>query len=176
MIEIWKDITGYKGYYQVSNHGRVKSKMLWRGRGEIILKDCLNRDGYKLVSLSKSGRKKTFQVHRLVCEVFIQNQEAKEFVNHIDNDPSNNRLDNLEWCTPKENVQHSIKTNDGVWVSSFKKKKKLRQLSMNGELIRIWDSSQDVADALKVLRTNISAAARKYRGKKTAYGFIWEYA
>lgn len=120
MKEIWKDINGYNGMYQVSNLGRVKSldrkrycghknsePQLIKGR---ILKQRYDRAGYIRVKLSKNSTSKLVTLHRLLAVNFIDNPYNKPNVNHIDGDKSNNSLDNLEWCTQKENVQHSFKT------------------------------------------------------------------
>ena len=113
--EEWKDIEGYEGYYQVSNHGRVKSLSRKRTTGpkpgtlkERILKGSINSDGYKNVKLYKNGEKKTFKIHQLVVEAFIQKNESCECINHIDGDKTNNYIDNLERCTIKENVIHAF--------------------------------------------------------------------
>ena len=101
--EIWKDIEGYEGLYQVSNKGRVKS--FHSGEGKII-KLGTHPQGYKLVVLSKRGQTKTCRVHRLVAQAFIPNPENLPVVNHKDENPSNNNVENLEWCTQKHNVNH----------------------------------------------------------------------
>lgn len=113
MEEVWKDISGYEGLYQVSNLGRVKSLKQWNGHKTIdkehILKCYFKENkGYvsKIVSLSKNGERKEYRVHRLVAEAFIENKDNKPFINHIDGNSTNNIVTNLEWCTPKENVVH----------------------------------------------------------------------
>lgn len=104
MKEIWKDIDGYEGLYQVSSFGRVHS--LYKN---IILKGVKATGGYTIVNLSKNGSTSTKTIHRLVAQVFIPNPENKPEVNHIDEDKSNNRVDNLEWMTAKENVNHGTR-------------------------------------------------------------------
>lgn len=103
MIEEWKDIKGYEGLYQVSNLGRVK-------RHDRILKQAYSDRGYSLVCISKNNKPKTFRVHRLVAESFIQNQENKPTVNHIDEDKTNNAVFNLEWATMREQNNHGTRT------------------------------------------------------------------
>ena len=101
MEELWKDIKGYEGLYQVSNLGRVKS--LYRN---IILKGFIDQDGYRLVTIYRNNTKSNKRIHRLVAQAFIPNPENKSHVNHIDEDKTNNRVDNLEWMTAKENINY----------------------------------------------------------------------
>ena len=100
MTEIWKDIDGYEGLYQVSNLGRVKSL---HHNKEKILKGSYAKEGYHLISLSKEGTQKRCLVHRLVATAFIPNPYKLECVNHKDENPRNNNVDNLEWCTKAYN-------------------------------------------------------------------------
>lgn len=102
--EIWRDICGYEGIYQVSNFGRVKSLHFDRER---LLKLRQDYKGYVYVVLHKDGECKPCKVHRLVAETFILNSEGKPQVNHIDGNKSNNRVENLEWVTNSENKKHS---------------------------------------------------------------------
>ena len=107
-LEQWKDIKGYEGLYQVSNYGRVKRKY---NNGKIrILKPISTNNGYLRVSLSKNSVNNTYFVHRLVAQAFILNPENKPEVNHIDGDKTNNKIENLEWCTRSENIQHAFYT------------------------------------------------------------------
>lgn len=123
--EIWKDVVGYEGLYQVSNFGRVKSlaRKINHGRyiedrGDVIMTLFLNRQGYFTVILSKNGEKKQHRVHQMVARAFIPNFDNKEMINHIDCNTQNNRVENLEWCTNSENQLHAIanglKTDIGV--------------------------------------------------------------
>ena len=105
--EIWKDVKNYEGLYEVSNLGRVKSLNYNRTRKEKILKSgyvC----GYCKVVLWKNGKRKYILVHRLVAEHFIPNIEDKPCIDHIDGNPMNNRVENLRWCTYKENSNNPI--------------------------------------------------------------------
>lgn len=109
MQEIWKDIKGFESFYQVSNLGNVKSldRYILYSNGTRhfhsgkILTPTLNKYGYYYVHLKKEGSNKKIYVHRLVAQAFIPNKNNKEEVNHIDCNPANNKVDNLEWVTHK---------------------------------------------------------------------------
>lgn len=105
MEEIWKDIEGYEGHYQVSSFGRVKSIKLGK---EKILKSHLHYRGYELINLSLCGCVKSFLIHRLVCSAFIKKPKNKFQVNHKDGVKTNNHVCNLEWCTQSENQKHAF--------------------------------------------------------------------
>lgn len=113
---MWKSIKGYKELYEVSNLGRVRSvdkqmpNMLTGGtslKKGIILSPWLSK-GYLRAGLSLKSKHKYFSVHKLVADAFVENKENKPHINHIDGDKLNNAALNLEWCTPAENVEHSI--------------------------------------------------------------------
>jgi hypothetical protein len=117
-MEIWKDIKGFNGVYQVSNLGRVKKtyRKLTRlvnpkyATKEIILKGGIFSNGYLFVCLTKDKyTSKNYLVHRLVAETFIDNPMNKTDVNHIDGNKQNNCIDNLEWCSRSENLAHAVK-------------------------------------------------------------------
>jgi len=122
MEEIWKDIVGYEGMYQVSNRKRVKSlsRIVKRNDGKIrtiserILKQSV-ANGYLNVGLSKNAKLKTYTVHRLVAIAFIPNPDNLPMINHLDGDKTNNYVSNLEWCTGRENSLHAIR--NGLFVA-----------------------------------------------------------
>jgi DNA-directed RNA polymerase specialized sigma24 family protein len=117
--EIWKPIEGYEGLYEVSNLGRVKRLVIWNGHKYIKQERMLNP--YKqhankyyyraVVKLFKDKIKKDFKVHRLVAQAFIPNPHNKPNINHKDGNPLNNKVENLEWCTQQENIDHAINTD-----------------------------------------------------------------
>lgn len=106
MKEVWKDIDGYNGDYKVSNLGRVKSFKKDKING-IVMKQDNARLGYKRICLCLENVKKNFFIHRLVAKAFIDNPYNKPQVNHKNGKPSDNRVENLEWCTASENHLHS---------------------------------------------------------------------
>lgn len=111
LSEIWRPIKGYDDLYEISNFGRVKSLPKIRGRGvsqERILKPHIV-NGYVMVTLCKNNKTFNASVHRLIAEAFIPNPDNKPQINHIDGNKSNNNIDNLEWCTPSENMIHAYK-------------------------------------------------------------------
>ena len=138
--EEWVQIKGYEGHYQVSNYGRIYSTPK-DGKKAKLLKLETVKKGYKRVTLSKNGKTKRYQVHRLVGQAFLQNPEGKAQINHIDNNPSNNRVDNLEWVSPSENMQHSLKQGRQIKpvsmaVAVLKNKAKKRYDGMIGQVFK----------------------------------------
>lgn len=117
MTEIWKDITGYEGYFEVSSLGNFRSKdryvpSRWGGLRPYPGKDLkveTTIDGYQRITLMKDGVKTRYMCHRLVAQEFVPNLNNKPFVNHINGIKSDNRAENLEWCTQSENEIHSHK-------------------------------------------------------------------
>ena len=112
--EIWKDIEGFEGLYQISSMGRVRS--LGNGKSnnsnyskERILKAMKDRGGYLHVQLWKDGKAKWYLVHRLVAEVFLDNPKGYNEVNHINEDKSDNRADNLEFCSRSYNINYGTR-------------------------------------------------------------------
>lgn len=109
-MEIWKDIYEFEGYYQVSNFGNIRSLDRFDGvnyrKGQLI-KPILKYNGYLQVGLRKNNKRKYFSIHRLVAIHFIDNPDNKKQVNHIDCNKQNNKVNNLEWVTPKENQFHA---------------------------------------------------------------------
>ena len=112
-MEIWKDITGYNGIYQISNFGRLRR--IWKKshrnpEGKLIILKSVISKGYKFAHLCKNGKAKKITIHRLVAIEFIENPLNKPQVNHIDGNKANNHIDNLEWCTASENSKHAWDT------------------------------------------------------------------
>lgn len=179
MIEEWRDIPDYEGLYQVSNMGRIKSldrrikrtsttKRNWKGR---IMKLAETR-GYYTIQLSKNGKVKIHGVHRLVAFAFIENPNNYPVINHKDENPLNNHVDNLEWCTYSYNNSYGTRTKRAI--KKFKKKmsKKVYQYTLNGDLIRTWQSAME-AGRNGYNSGNIASCCLGNR--KTHKGFMWSY-
>lgn len=162
MEEVWKDIKGYEGLYQISNLGRVKST---KRHEETIMSPPRDKVGYTRVSLLKDGYRKTYLVHRLVAEMFIPNPDNKKEVDHIDTDPTNNVVTNLRWVSPSENQFNEL---------TYKRKcRPIIQFDINGYLIRKWDSLTAVQKELGITKGNISSCLRG--ASKTSGGYMWKY-
>lgn len=174
MKEIWKDISNYEGLYQVSNLGNIKSldryvnykikdtKRLIKSQNKKL---TLNKKGYLKVTLFKNGKGETREVQRLVAEAFIPNPENKPQVNHINGNKTNNNIENLEWCTCKENTLHSL------YVLG-KKIKQVKQYDLNGNYLNTFSSIKEAEKETNVYSCAISNVIHGRR--KKAGGFIWK--
>ena len=175
--EEWRDVAGYEGLYQVSSEGRVKSLERkvehWCGgeriQKERILKPIVVSSGYLRVVLYAGGKTKKFYVHRLVCEAFHENPGNKPQVNHINEDKTDNRACNLEWCTRRENINHGSRNERVAKAQS----KPVGQYTHDGDLVKVWPSVIEAQRQTGFSKGHISLAANgKY---KQAYGYIWKY-
>jgi hypothetical protein len=194
MKEVWKDIyfinngivCDYRGLYQVSSWGRVKSSgNKSNHKEEKILKPSKDKRGYLQVSLRKNGTRKNFRVHRLVGVMFLHNSESKPYINHINGCKDDNRLENLEFCTNSENQIHAYQT--GLQKITKKRRKtaaklgkkyggkfakKVIQYDLRGNEVKVWSSQTEAKAQLNI--NNICACCK---GKiKTAGGYIWKYS
>lgn len=170
MEEIWKDIKGYEGLYQVSNLGRVKSldrwliykdgkKRLWKGQ---IIKPLLHKDGYYRVCLYKKTKQKYLFIHRLVAETFLGNPKKLPVINHKNCIRTDNTPDNLEFCTIQYNNEYSCA-------------KPVLQYDKQGNFVSEWVSSMEIQRQLGFANTHISDCCLKKPHVKSAYGFKWYY-
>lgn len=174
--EIWKDILGYEGLYQVSSLGRVKSVERYDSIGrkikEKILKIQLNKDGYSKITLGNGQDKKTFLVHRLVAIHFVQNPLNLPEVNHKDVDIKNNQANNLEWCDRIYNANY----DNAHSKSAEKNRKPVIQMDLNGRVIKKWNSIKEASLAVNIPDTNIKGCCKKQKYRHTAAGYKWAYA
>jgi hypothetical protein len=169
MGEIWKDIEGYEGIYQISNIGRVKS-FPRRGayKTEYILNPQITKKGYCRVRLCNNSSK-MYMIHRLVAQAFIPNTDNLPFINHKDENKKNNNVDNLEWCTNLYNIHY------GTSIERMRKSlcKPIVQYSINGEKINDFPSAKAASDFINGFPNSITACCK---GKlKTSRGYVWKY-
>ena len=170
MNEIYKDIVGYEGKYQVSNLGNVKSLNYHRSGKEKVLTPFHKPNGYMTITLWKDNSGHTKHIHRLVAETFIENPDNLPEVNHIDENKENNRIDNLEWCNSKYNMNYG----EGAHKKSAENHKKtVEQYDLQGNFIKEWRSATDIHKELGFSNSNIAKCCRNK--SKTAYGYIWRY-
>lgn len=190
MNEIWKDIPGFEQFYQVSNLGRVRSKDHIRNnhyyKGK-IRKPQNNGHGYLFVMLSINGKHYQRYVHRLVAKAFIPNIHNYSEINHKDEDPSNNKATNLEWCTPKQNsnygnhrlhLSQSSKQSEQKHIAcinnGMKTAKPVIQLTLNGKVVKCWESMEQAAKQGGFSTCNIRQCCNgQYKQHK---GYKWKFA
>lgn len=201
--EEWRPICGYEGLYEVSSLGKVKSLKFGK---EKILKFGKNKKGYFRVGLSKDKKREFCSVHRLVANAFIPNPNNLPTVNHIDENKENNVVDNLEWMNMKQQVNHGTCIQRRVASTDYKaiaakidykartakidykaisekqrnnpnKSKRVYQYSKDGELVAIWNSTQECGRQ-GYAQANVAACCRNCfnrEGNNVYKGFIWSY-
>lgn len=194
MDEIWKDIEGYEGCYRISSIGRVKSlertvRCHKNANGidtvktleKMFLKPMIRRGGYFFVQLSKNGVKTSFSIHRLVISAFTPNVDNKPQINHINGIKTDNRIENLEWCTSLENQMHAIRT--GLKIPSGKGRygydslagKEIFQYDKDFIFIAQYGSLSEANRTTGVNIGNMAQCAKLNKKYSHAGGFIWRY-
>ena len=173
-IEIWRDIKGFEGIYQISNLGDVKSLARWiknrngmvRNVKEKILKPYEDVGGYLTVKLPINNKQKTYRVHRLVAEAFIPNPNNYPFINHKDENKKNNNVNNLEWCTAEYNLNYGTRNERCM--------KKVTMIdASSGEKIKTFSSLKEVEETLGISHSKVSCVCHGKR--KTAGGYSWRF-
>lgn len=169
-MENWKDIPGYDGLYQASNLGRVKSS-----KG-FFYKGTPDKDGYMRVALIKDRKAKTLRIHRLICFAFLPNPENKPQVNHKNGIRTDNRIENLEWCTAKENTIHSVLVLNRVatWQGKFGESNYFSKKIQCIESGIVYGGISEASRTLGISNTHLSNVC--LGKKKTAKGLTFKYA
>lgn len=168
--EIWKDIVGYEGLYSVSSEGRIYSHRI-----KSLLKPFNDRNSYIRIGLRKTDRNSTkyYYIHRLVAEAFISKAPIdKPYINHKDENKSNNNYLNLEWCSIKENMNYGTR-NKRISVSNTNQiafSKKILCVTTN----TIYPSIKEAERQTGVWNSNITKCCKNKR--QTAGGYQWQYA
>ncbi len=170
--EEWKNVKDYRGFYQVSDLGNVKSFV----NGEKMVPKYNVSKGYHEVILCDpyTKKRKRYMVHRLVAETFIPNPNNKPCVNHIDGNKKNNCVNNLEWCTYGENNIHAIKTG----LNKYQQKyfgKPVTQYTKDLKFVAEFDSIARASKITNINASQISACCRKEKRRKTAGGYVWRF-
>lgn len=169
MKEVWKDVAGFEGLYEVSDCGNVR-------RNGKVLKPLKRNHGYLSVFLyDGKGGYKQVSIHRLVASAFVDNPFDYKEVNHLDEDKTNNNASNLQWCSHKMNSSYGTRGNRIANSNrNGKKSRKIAQYTLDGELVRIFPSLQEAARH-GYAGSNISRCANNHPHYSHAYGFIWRY-
>ena len=174
--EIWKNVKEYENLYLVSNYGNIKRIGKNKNR-----KFNVTRNGYALVNLYKNGVSKNISVHRIVAEAFLKNIYNLPQVNHKNGVKTDNRVENLEWISGKENIKHSYRTlgrkaskgNKGNINRITKSTKPLIQYDLDGNFVKVWGSKENASRELKIDSATISNCCRGKR--KSAGHYKWKY-
>ena len=193
--EVWKDVAGYEGLYQVSNLGRVKSRRYYVKYGAVrekVLKPVAGKARYAYIMLNKNGEQRKARVHRLVAEHFLQNSNDFPCVNHKDQNPLNNRADNLEWCTQKYNLNYGTareKIADKMLKGSYKSDymKPIYAFLPTGEFVGKFDNIWGAAEYVRenklyslshgFIRHSVRCAINRccMERSSVSFGLVWKY-
>lgn len=190
-MEIWKDIKGFEGLYQISNQGRLRSldrpvkqrsNSIQVKKGKLIIQSK-NHKGYPLANMSKENKRYSRATHRLVAEAFIPNPENKPQINHIDGNKENNYVDNLEWLTAKENTKHAME--NGLMKPCFNNAKKASDIArnINKKIVDMYDKDGNYIRSFNSLVEAEEKTGAKQKGisevacgrQKTTGGYVWKY-
>lgn len=192
MNEIWKPIKGYEGYYEASNLGNIRSvdrvilstanilhtehKQLRRGR---VLKQGNGRKGYKIVVLQRDGKKRTMYTHRIIAMTFVENPYNKPCIDHVNGVCTDNRAENLRWCTQKENINNPntvYKNLDTLKQNALTNCKAKTILQLDKDTLEVIQEISPKSSYFKdmgFVRAYITSACRNH--KKNAYGYKWAF-
>ena len=187
MSEVWKPIKGYEGIYEVSSYGRVRSlehkarhksrtgnefQVTYKGR---IRKLYTNEEGRKFLVVKRNGKNASLKVHRLVAKAFIPNPDNLPFVNHKDENPSNNHVENLEWCTHEYNVRYGTAIMR-IRNTQLNRAKAVLQLDKDGNVLGKFLSLERAAEAMGCCTQLIQRVCDNKPHCYTAKGYRWQWA
>lgn len=176
--EQWKDVKGYEGLYSVSDQGRIRSEITKDGNGNKLILSQRKRDGYCVVTLRKDRKNKEYRVHQLVMKAFITNPDPENYtmINHINEDRSDNRVENLEWCDAKH--------NNNCGTVNERRSKILREKSLLKKRVQCYDKETGsffreylgIREAAREMKIDMANISRCIKGKqKSAGGYTWKY-
>lgn len=180
MKEIWKDIDGFEGIYQISNYGRLKalSKQLkgrnsYRNVKEKVLKPAIGTCGYYQYPLSHNSKKKTILIHREVAKAFVDNPNELYEVNHKDENRLNNHFENLEWCDRSYNNSYNDRTKRAAETqrNTHPSRKAVEQIDKNGNIVATYQSEREAERISGIIHNNICECIKGKR--KSAGGYFW---
>lgn len=169
MNEVWKPVKGYEGLYEVSNTGKIR-------RNGYLMSQHQCRNGYLRCKLTKNGKPKMKLLHRLVAEAFIPNPDNLPQVNHVNENKTDNRVENLEWCTCQYNINYGhrkekVKAKELNGIRS----KQVEQYTIEGELIKVYPSLNEAARQTGLKLSNLNSCCLNKPHYKTCGGYIWKY-
>lgn len=187
MKEVWKDIPNYEGLYQLSNLGNARSlnryvnhsknpnfKVLKKGK---TLSLCIGSNGYINLILSKNNKTTTKSLHKLIAKMFLPNPNNYPCVNHINGIKTDNRVENLEWCSFSHNSKEAFRT--GLSIQKRGKEnpasKKVIQYDLDGNFLKEWGSLGEIQRKTKLSKANVSKCCQQKKGYKTVGGFVWKF-
>ena len=174
MSSVFKAIKEFEGIYEISNNGKVLSI-----RRNIIKRNTISKRGYHMITLNKNGKTYSRYIHRLVAEAFLNNTNNKEQVNHIDGCKANNHIDNLEWCTDRENREHAVRSGLIDYKRSAKESAKVTskpvlRICLHTRLV--LSEYPSINEAARIYNTDSSTLTKVCKGKmKKCAGYVWEY-
>jgi hypothetical protein len=180
--EIFKDIEGFEGLYQISNYGRVYSVKSGK-----FLKAQKHTNDYRQVNLHKDAKQKTYTIHRLVAQAFIPNPSNLPQINHKDENPSNNHVSNLEWCSASYNNNYGSRTERAIpkmvqnpnyqatREKSGKPKKPVLQFTRQGEFVAEYSSTREAERQTGINQASISQCCRGVKHYNSASNYLWRY-
>lgn len=173
MEEIWKDVVGFEGLYKVSNYGRVFSV-----KSNCVLKPSGTYRNRKYLGVGLyNGKNHTKPIHRLVAEAFLPNPNGYKVINHIDEDPSNNRVDNLEWCTYEYNNNYGTRNerlSESIRSSEKKKRFRIAQYTLDGQFVKTFSSATE-ASRHGFTKSHILDCAKGLSRYSHSQGYVWKF-